>query len=397
MKIAIFTDSFIPLINGIVTSVIDLAKGMTDRGHKVYIIAPKEKREYEKFQYKDIEVLRIPAVDASFYDGFKWSAVFHKPTYKKLKEENIDIVHFMTPVTASLFGILVAKWLKKPMIGTYHTFVSELEYIRQFLPLAGKGTQKFVWKYTNGFYNRADIITTPTENAKKELLVNKCKVPVEVVSNGIRLDSFDNSKSSDIKEKYNPNGELILYVGRIAPEKNMLCLLEAFKNLSLEDKTTKMLVVGGGPSENECIEYVKSNNLTYRVIFLGLIPTQKLKESGIFGACRIFATASTTETQGITILEAEANGIPCIGPNAKGIPNVIADGINGFVVEPNNCEQITQKMKLLLEDDKLYEKFKNNAIESVKKHDINIILDQWEDRYKRVIANPRKHSRKTDY
>ena len=252
MKIAIFTDTFYPQVNGIVTSIIDLAKGMTDRGHRVFIIAPKEKIIYNEFTYKNIEIFRIPAIDASFYDGFKWSTIIHQPTYKRLKKENIDVVHFMTPVTISIFGIIVGKKLRKPIIGTYHTFVSELTYLKQFFPRANSFTQKFAWWLTNRFYNRSHLITTPTENARLELIKNRSKIEVEAVSNGIILDSFDNSKAHEIKEKYNPNGDLLLYVGRIAPEKNMICLLKGFKKLCIEDKSTKMLIVGNGPSIDEC-------------------------------------------------------------------------------------------------------------------------------------------------
>lgn len=394
MKIAIFTDTFYPQVNGVVTSIVDLAKGMADKGHKVFIISPEENIVFEEFEYKNIEVLRLPAIDASFYDGFKWSAIMHKPTFRKLRKENIDIVHFMTPITVSFFGILVGKLLRKPMIGTYHTFVSELTYIRQFFPRAGTGTQKIAWHYTNAFYNRAHLITTPTENARLELLKNRVRVEVEAVSNGIKLDCFDNSKASEIKEKYNPDGEIILYVGRIAPEKNMECLLSAFVSLCKTDNSTKMLVIGDGPSLNDCRDYVNKKGLSERVLFLGLIPNGELKTSGIFGACRMFVTASTTETQSITILESQANGIPAIGPNAKGIPNVINHNENGFLVEPNNYEQITEYMKILLTDDDLHAKFSKKSIESARLQDINKILDDWEKRYERVISEYSKSSRR---
>lgn len=385
MTIAIFTDSFYPQINGIVTSVIDIAKGMTDKGHKIYIIAPEDSVEYDEFTYKSIEVLRLPAIEASFYKGFKWSAIMHKPTYRKLKAANIDLVHFMTPITISIFGILVGKMLKKPIIGTYHTFVSELTYLRQFFPHAGSGTQRFAWNYTNAFYNRSHLITTPTEIARKELLKNRCRVEVEAVSNGINLDSFDNTHAVEMKEKYNPHGEIILYVGRIAPEKNMIVLLKAFKDLCSTDDTTRLLAIGGGPSLDECKQYALDEGLSDRIIFPGFIPTEELKKSGIFGACKMFVTASITETQSITVLEAEANGLPCIGPDAKGIPSMIDNNKNGFVVTPNSSSKITEAMKILLEDEELYENFSEKSIEFAAKHDFKNILDGWEKRYERVL------------
>lgn len=388
MKIAIFTDSFYPQINGVVTSIVDLSKGMANYGHKVFIIAPEDGDIIDEFQYKNIEVLRIPAVDASFYDGFKWSSIMHKPTYQRLKKENIDIVHFMTPITVSVFGILVGKMLKKPIIGTYHTFISEITYLKQFWPNAGTFHQKVSWKYTNAYYNRAHLITIPTENAKKELKKNGCRIDVEVVSNGIKLDSFDNTHSKDIKKQLNPHGDLILYVGRVSPEKNMEVLLEAFKAVCKVDKTTKLLVIGGGPSLEDCKTFVQEHDMEERVIFTGLIPTAQVKKGGYFGAAKFFVTASTTETQSITVLEAEANGLPCIGPDANGIPNVIENNRNGYIVKPHNSKELSEAMLKLLLDDDICEEFSRRSLELAKEHDINKIVEGWDRRYRKVKDMP---------
>jgi len=388
MKIAIFTDTFYPQINGVVTSLTDLAKGMTDRGHKVFIVAPEDKGDYTEFQYKDIEVLRLPAINASFYEGFKWSAIMHKPSFKKLKAEDIDIVHFMTPITVSVFGILVAKLLKKPMIGTYHTFISELSYIRQFFPHAGPATQKFAWQYSNAFYNRAHLITTPSDFTTNELIKNGCRQRVITVSNGINLSCFDNSKKDEIKAKYNPNGHIVLYVGRVSIEKNMMILLESYKEVCKTDKTTKFLIVGNGPFFLDSKAFVKEANLEDRIIFLGSIPNNELKVSGLFGASRLFVTASKTENQPVTVLEAKANGIPCIGPDSMGMPGVIEDNYSGFIVPKDDSKAMAEAIIKILSDDSLYEQFSKNCLESVKTHELGFILDEWEERYKHLIENP---------
>ncbi len=392
MKIAIFTDSFYPQVNGIVTSIVDLAKGMTDKGYKVFIIAPQEKGLSDEFVYKDIETLRLPAVDASFYEGFKWSAIMHRPTFNKLKSENIDVIHFMTPITVSVFGILVGKLLKIPMIGTYHTFISELTYVRQFFPHAGVGTQKFAWHYSNAFYNRAHLITTPSDFTTNELIKNGCRQKVITVSNGIKLDCFDNSKQNEIKEKYNPSGHLVLYVGRVSVEKNMMVLLDSFKDICKTDSTTKFLIVGGGPNFDECKNIVLEAGLKERILFLGIIPNAELKVSGIFGACRVFVTASTTENQPVTILEAKANGLPCVGPDAMGMPGVIENDKTGFIVEKNSAKGLSTAISKILNDDDLYNRFSAGCIESVQSHELGYIIDEWEERYKALIKNPTRVS-----
>lgn len=387
MKIAIFSDSYYPMVNGVVTSMMDLAKGMADKGHKVFIVAPVADKDYKEEEYPNITVLRVPAVNASFYDGFKWSSVLHKPTYDILRKAKIDLVHFMTPFTVSLFGILTAKLLKLPLIGTYHTFISDLKYIRQFFPYAGARMQKFAWSYSNAFYNRTNLITTPSEFTTRELIKNGCKSECITVSNGIKLDNFDNSKADGVKKKYNPDGHLILYVGRVSLEKNMLVLIKAFRELAKKDKTSKFLIVGDGPYMEESKKFVTDNNLEDRVEFLGMVPNVELRKSGLFKASRLFVTASTTENQPITILEAKANGLPCVGPKSMGMPWVIEDGESGFVVEPNSSQELADAMYKILSDDDIYRKFSNNAYESVQSHELSLIINEWEERYKNMISN----------
>lgn len=387
MKIAIFTDSFFPQINGVVTSIIDLSRGMADLGHKIFIVAPEYYSE-EEFEYKDIEVLRIPAVDASFYEGFKWSSIMHKPTYLRLKEADIDIIHFMTPITVSVFGILVGKMLKKPIIGTYHTFISELTYIRQFWPKAGSFHQKISWHYTKAFYNRTHLITTPSEFTTKELIDNGCTIPAETVSNGIRLDNFDNSNAAAKKMELNPDGKIILYVGRVSYEKNIMNLLESFSIYAKRNKKDKLVIVGGGPIVEDCKKLVGERGLQDRVIFTGMIKNEELRKSGIFGAADLFVTASTTENQPITVLEAMANSLPAVGTNGMGMPYIIRDNETGLIVDREDISGFADAIERLFTDDELYARLSYNARKMAESHEIGLIISEWEERYRKVMSLP---------
>ena len=385
MRIALFTDSFLPQINGVVTATLTLAKGLADRGHRVYIIAPKYKGVKE-FRYPNVVVERMVSVPALFYPEFKFTNFVSPIILNFLRREKIDIVHFQTPSTVGAQGIISAKVLNIPLVGTFHTFITDAEYLKH----AGidlKIVESLAWNYSKFYYNRCDLITCPTESAKKELRENGMTNHIKVISNGIDKNIFDNSKSQMIKRKYNPRGPLLLFVGRIAYEKNLPYLLECFRMALSRIPSAKLLMVGDGPQMAEIKEEVKNLGLSNNVIITGLINHSTLVKSGIFGACDLFITASTTETQGITLLEAQANGIVSVAVNAKGVRDVIKNNYNGFLVREGNKHEFADKIVKLLTDRKTYSKMRNNTLKEIKKHDIPDIMDIWEKEYTRIIKN----------
>jgi len=230
LKIAYFTDTFYPQINGIVSSVINLSRSLADKGHKIYIVAPKVDREYREFEYPGITVLRISSIKASFYEDFRWTKILSLRTFKELKKAEIDIIHFETPVGLGIMAINMAKQLNTPLVGTYHTFISDPRYIQHWKLF--KPTiliQNISWFYTNQFYNRTELTTAPSASTIEEMRMNGCNAPLmKTISNGINPAIFDHSKVDLVKNKYRLTGQTVLYVGRISHEKNIRTLLDAF-------------------------------------------------------------------------------------------------------------------------------------------------------------------------
>ena len=192
MKIAIFTDTFYPMVNGVVTAVLNVAQPLADRGHKILIVTPKigDKREYS---YPGITIKRINSLPAAFYDDFRWTPSFSFSTFKMLKEEGYELVHFMTPFTISYLGIKLARMINLPVIGTFHTFISDPTYYEQMFKGVIKATEQATWTYLSRFYNAADMVTAPSPSTLKAMQENGCTSPGEVISNGIDPSLFDNS------------------------------------------------------------------------------------------------------------------------------------------------------------------------------------------------------------
>jgi len=383
LKIVIFTDSFTPMIDGVVTATLELVKGLAKRGHKVIVIAPKHKHTKE-CTYPGVIVKRMPGIPALFYESFKINSIFSLSVLNFLMKEKVDVIHFQTPLTLGAQAIILSKVLNKPLVGTFHTFITDPQYT-QHVKLHPRIAQRISWSYSKGYYERCDIITCPTKSAKAELVKNKLKRPIKVISNGIDTSLFSSINKKKAKKKYNPHGKILLFVGRIAYEKNLDYLLDCFKIIATKNKTVKLVMVGSGPQMDDVKEKIKELELTHRVILTGRIERADLITSGIFPASDVFVTASTTETQGISTLEAQANGLVCVGLDAKGIKDIIKNNHNGYLIKEGNKREFARKVLKLLDDKKNYERMRKNTLEEVKLHDIPTVIDDWEKLYCKLI------------
>ena len=386
MHIGIFTDAFYPQVNGIVISIISLASNMAERGHKVTIVAPSQ-RKLEEISIPGVTIKRIPSISASFYDGFKWTNPLNKRNYKILKKEHFDLIHFMTPVFISMIGIKVGRINNIPVVGTFHTFIADPHYYEHLCSGAVKVTEEIVWTYLNLYYNHADYVTAPTKEATRIIRENGCTSSMEAISNGIDLRQFDNSKADRFKAQYGLKDKVILYVGRISIEKNIDILLRAFKIIYKNDPETQLLLVGDGPQKENLEESIKTEPFADSIIFTGTIEHRDLVNSGIFASVALFATASVTETQGITILEAQANSLPCVGPSEGGILDMIENGVNGLLVRPNDAEDLAKSVLTILNDENLKKDMGTRAREIAESHSMEKIIDRWEGLYSELIAN----------
>lgn len=378
MRIAFFTDTFLPQLNGVVTSITSLAKKLADRGHKVFIVAPRFPGR-EQFSYRNITVFRCMSIPAPFYEDSKFTLPFNPFMFKFIIDNNIEIVHFHTPASLGMQAVLIAKLLGLPLIGTFHTFFADPHYLKH-VKLNHKAVEKIAWSLSNLFYNRCDLVVCPSEGTKSELFARKCSAPIKIIPHGIDFGTFDNSKAKEIKNRYNQKGKLLLFVGRVAHEKRLPYLLECFAIALKKVPSAKLLVVGGGPQLKVVKAKAKSLNLARSVVFTGMIEHSKLVKSGIFGACDLFVTASTTETGPISLLEAQVNGLVAVIVKGRGM-ELVKNGVNGYVVDPNNRIAFADAVVKLLTDAKKYNSMRKATSRAIKKYDIEKIVKKWESAY----------------
>jgi glycosyltransferase involved in cell wall biosynthesis len=414
MKIAIFTDTFLPKIDGVAISIYQFCNILAEKGHEFTICAPKYKDD-EKIEmelHPNIKIFRFKNAPLPSYPDVKIVLPSHKKIKKAVKEFGAELIHLQTPGLLGQYALLASKLYNVPMVGTYHTLISEQEMYLSLYRLLnidklmdyfilGKKIKKnlekienkatsnikkaLLWKYTNSFYENCEVIISPTEMIRKELIQKGVKKPIEVVSNGIDFQMFEG------KPKEKPNDPpKIIHVGRISYEKNCDVILRAFHQLKKEIPGITLDIYGDGPALKSLKIEARHLDIYDSVIFHGFVDRSELPK--IYPLYDIFITASTMETQGLVVLEAMACGLPCVGVNSFALPELIQNDVNGYTVEPGDFNTIAEKTMDILNDVEKFKKFSRNSIQIAKQHDIYESVKKLEAIYLQVIEDFYKKS-----
>ncbi|MBP7552626.1 MAG: glycosyltransferase [Spirochaetes bacterium] len=385
LNIAYFLDNFYPQVNGVVTSSINTCSEMSKRGHRVLAVAPKpfDLKNYPE-DYFPYDIVFQDGFPAYFYPDFNFTYTFDNKIYKKLKEFKPDLIHFHAPFTLGYQAIRIAKKLKVPVVGTFHTFFAEPEYLKLIGMENNKFLQNFGWFYSNNFFNKCDMAVSPGKATAEILKKNKLKTPIQIISNGVECMKYQNFNCSyKLTFSYKEEFDYILYIGRVSQEKDIDILLDSLTILLKKKKNTILVVVGGGPSIEDLKKRSVELGIKDNVIFTGMIPNKDLLESGLLKKVKLFVTASTSENQPMTILESIMFGLPIVGVDARGVPELVEG--NGFIVKPKDPEALAEKMYEILSNEKLRETFSKRSLELSEKYDIRNTSDVMEKMYMSLL------------
>src|SRR3989338_3229634 len=318
------------------------------------------------------------------YGDFKTALPFDPLLVKLVIDKKIDVIHLHTPITLGMQAVIITKLLQLPLVGTFHTFFADPGYLKHF-SLNNRFVEKLAWRYSNLFYNRCDLVVCPSQGTKAHLIANGCKRPVQVMHHGVDLSTFDNRNAAKLRKQFTKRGKLLLFVGRIAHEKNIPYLLDCMPLIVKKLPSTKLVIVGSGPQISEVKEKISALGLDTRVILTGEIPHELLVNSGVYGACDLFVTASTTETGPMTMLEAQANGMVCVGVEGRGM-NIIKNGINGYLVKPDDTQAFADAIVRLLTHSELMGHMQKETLARIQRYDLNRIILRWEKIYTDLVA-----------
>lgn len=399
MRIGLFTDIYPPFINGVSTSVAMLEKGLREKGHEVFIVTVNP----ENFSYKldnNDKILKIPGVPTGFYD-YRLSGIYPVRALKKIKEWNLDLIHVHTEFGIGTFARLVAEQYNIPIVYTYHTMWEDYtHYITK--GYFDKTSKRIVEELTKFFCGKSvKEVIVPSKKAY-DLFTKKYKVnhKVNIIPTGIEIDRFFKEKI-DKKEVDSLKNELkikkdefvILYVGRLAEEKNVELLLNSHKEIIKNNKHVKLLIVGSGPDYEKFVNMSVDLGLKKNITFTGAIPWEEIPK--YYQLADIFATASTSETQGLTIIEAMAASLPVVCADDIAFNSIVVNDINGQLF--NTDKEYIKKVNNLIKDkNKLYN-MSIEARETSENHSVEKYAESVLKVYKRSVNKSNEEKNKKWY
>lgn len=375
MNIAIFTDSYKPQVNGVVTS-IDLFKKEFERnGHRVVIFAPKVDGAKE-----EKEVFRFKSVTFTGYREYKIGVPYKILADPRVKKIKFDIVHIQSPFSMGAAGLGFAKYYKIPAIATFHTMYPD--YMHYFIKSKHLQKLKIIkkiygalsWSYMSWFHNRCKAVVAPSNTIKNELKKHGIR-RVTVIPTGIEIQKKLSRQTVRKKHKIG-NEKIILHVGRITKEKNIKFIIDSLKEMLSEN--TRMIITSDGPYKEELEDYVNKLGIGKKITFTGYISKEELRE--LYTASDVFVMASKTETQGIVLSEAAVNGLPVVVLNAPVISDFVRETKCGLVATENSFSKSVHSV--LYGDERKYIMKKCKNIE--KKYSIKKCADDMLKLYSEV-------------
>ncbi|MGO8670290.1 MAG: glycosyltransferase [Capsulimonadaceae bacterium] len=346
MRIGIFSESYKPLINGVSTSLETLIAEIERAGHTVYVFTS----HYPRYIDDRPGVFRFPSINSMVEPDYVVPIPISPRILRTIPTLGLDIVHSHSPFLLGKLARRVARAQSIPLISTNHTLYTEYAH---YLPIAPAAfTRTCLIRWMHNYYNTCDQVIAPSRLTRDRLVhLYGVSRPVEVIPTGIPEPPYILSSREEILDRHGlpPAARVLLYVGRLAPEKNLTMLLDAFRRISRETPDTVLVIAGSGKSAKSLQKYTEKIGLASRVRFTGFLPRTRLDP--LYQTAEVFMFPSKTETQGLAVSEALAAGTPCVVVNEGGAPESVSDGVDGFLVSDSAAEMARGALKILGDDD----------------------------------------------
>lgn len=390
MRIGIFTDTYTPDINGVVTSIVTLQHALEQRGHEVFIITNHKSLMTME---REGNIIRMPGVELKWLYGYILSTPFHFKAKEAVKQMNLDVIHCHTEFGVGIFGRIVAKGLGIPIVTTYHTMYEDYTHYINFFDSkeVNKMTKRIASRFSRFSSDLAQGVICPSEKTKETLEKYGVESSLYVIPTGINLERFKEALAKrenalSLRESFGiaKDDFVVSYVGRIAQEKSIDQILIAFSKVANHLEKAKLLIVGGGPQLLELKELAKSLGISNQTVFTGKVENHKIAQ--YYQMANVFASASLTETQGMTYIEALASGLCVLAKIDPVVIDLISQGNNGYLF--NTVEELGELIEKCYEmDTEEIENIRNNAQLSVTSYDVETFVSKVQEVYEHAIES----------
>lgn len=373
MRIGMMADIYKPHISG-VTNYIELNKRyLESQGHEVFVFTFGG----EDYQDEESNIIRSPGVPLS-NTGF-YLNIRHTREARKLLH-TMDVVHVHHPFLSGGLALINCKPRGIPVVFTNHTRYDL--YIQAYMPYLPEGIgEMFLKAYLGNFCDSVDLVIAPSAGMAKVLRSLGVKAEIEVIPNGVDIAPFLNAEPTKERSAFDltPEDVLLIYAGRLGPEKNLPFLLRAFRGAAQALDNLFLLIVGEG-SEREMLEDMAHHmGIARRIRFAGFVPYAEIPRYLRMGD--IFATASVTEVHPLSVIEAMAAGLPVVGIASPGIEDTVQEEVNGLLAQEADLAAYTGKMVRLAMDGELRARLSAGARETARQYAIErtgaLVLEQY--------------------
>ncbi|MBS1324651.1 MAG: hypothetical protein BHV95_13140 [Clostridiales bacterium Nov_37_41] len=379
MKILITADCYTPTINGVVTSILNLETELRRLGHDVKILCPSE-----NFHSSESEnVYRIGSVGVGrIYSGARAALRISQSHLQKLIDWKPDIIHSQSEFSSFIMAKRIAAEVNCPIVHTYHTVYEN--YTHYFSPSITLG-RKAVILMTKRILRHTKAVIAPSQKIERLLKDYGIAQPIKVIPTGLRLKKFSDEISVNIINELKAKlgiplkSRVLITVGRAAKEKNIDELIRYFKRLDIEN--TVFVIVGGGPYLDALKDLAYAENISDKMIFTGAVEPENI--AAYYRLGDIFLSASQSETQGLTYIEALASGLPAVCRRDDCLNDVITNGKNGG--QYTDFKEFSELIRTFLFNDELYKSMSEKAVQTAQKYSAEKFAKDVETVYMEIL------------
>jgi glycosyltransferase involved in cell wall biosynthesis len=380
MRIALFTETFLPKVDGIVTRLCHTIQHLQATGNQVLVVAPEGGIK----EHKGAEIFGVSGFPLPLYPELKL-ALPRPAIGAALEEFKPDLIHVVNPAVLGLAGLFYSKVLNLPLVASYHT------HLPQYLKYYGLGMlEGLLWEMLKAGHNQAQLNLCTSTAMVKELSTQGIQ-RVSLWQRGVDIDTFQPHLASPEMRSHlsqgHPEAPLLLYVGRLSAEKE----IDRIKPVLQAIPEARLALVGDGPYRQE-LEKHFADTPTH---FVGYLQGQELGSA--FASADAFVFPSRTETLGLVLLEAMAAGCPVVAARSGGIPDIVQDGVNGYLFEPADDQGAITATQRLLSSQQERETLRRNAREEAERWGWAAATAQLQNYYQSVLATATATTGKPSY
>ncbi len=385
MKLAFFTDTYLPNVDGVVRTVVDMRRELEREGHDVYIFTSGTSRD-KQFN-PDPHVFFHRSFRFPLYPQYKIALFPYVSAVNNARKSGVEMVHSHAMASMGLAAISTAKTLHVPLVGTFHTLLPKAVDLISWGPTSSKAASKVLWSAFEWFYRPFDVVTAPSATIGN--LLKEHDLPnVTVIPNGVDIKRFSPDASDGLRMRKKLGlGEkqpLVVVAGRLSPEKNVPVIVEAAKIVRQESPLVQFISTGDGPARREVEKHVKALRLQDTVRLTGFLPESQI--ASLYRAADVLATASTFETQGLSALEALSCGTPVVAANAMALPETVKHGVNGYLFSAGDARECAAHLvKVLSSDASARRQMMQRAVQSAEPYSLPKVTQKWVQLYQSLL------------